>query len=187
MSSYFVLDSRARLCEGSGSVRDCALAHLWAVDSGSRVEEQVIGLLAERCGRSVSEIHAGTRLREDLQMSNKDALAFCGDIEARYKIGFDRLHRNWHRHYPPELLGWWDWRLNWWNLAALGLAVAAAFGVIPRWSLLAAAIIVAATTAVGLRDKMRRSPPIPLTVGDLAKAASTRKWILKYPPDPMYR
>jgi hypothetical protein len=142
---------------------------------------EVIAWLAQAAGTSASAISPETRLREDLNIQSKAALALIAEFGARFGVNTDRLNRNFVRHYGPRGFGWWDWQLNYLTLGALAVLGAGVLGLIPRWSLPLGGLVVASAAAVGWWRKLRVEPLIPLTVDDFTQAAAAGRWMRIYP------
>ncbi|WP_165184083.1 acyl carrier protein [Caulobacter soli] len=147
----------------------------------SHLHEQVIALLAEERGLSVSEIDLNSRLLEDLGMDGDDAVEFFDLYEKRFAVDLKPLWGHWRKHFGPEGLGWSDYRFN---LAAFACICCMAAGLywttLPPWVTPVAGLALITTFGLGWRSERKNKPHVSLTAAHLIEAAVTKRWPLDY-------
>ena len=140
------------------------------------LEERLAFFVAHRLQINPRVVTSNSRLREDLGLSDDDALEFFEAYSAEFRVDVDSLFsRYWARHFGPFGIGWGTLFLMFLTAGSAGFL--AGFGA-PReaWLIWASLSLLELVVMQGYPFLAPEVNLVPIRVHDLAKAARQGFW-----------
>ena len=147
-----------------------------ALRPAGKLEERVGYFVARQLHVNPRKVTSDARLREDLGLSDDDAIEFFEAYSAEFHVDIDSLFsRYWARHFGPFGIGWGTLFLMFLTASSAGFL--AGFGA-PReaWLIWASLSLLELVVMQGYPFLSPELNLVPIRVSDLVKAARQGFW-----------